>query len=101
MINVNTLSGTEFQKSVWRELQKIPKGKTITYAELARRIGRPHATRAVGNAVGKNPCAPEIPCHRVVGGGGRLGGYSGKGGIRTKIKLLRAEGINLQTKEER
>ena len=95
MINVAALSGTEFQKSVWRELQKIPRGKVITYAELARRIGRPRAVRAVGNAVGKNPCAPEIPCHRVVGSGGRVGGYSGAGGIGTKLKLLRAEGIDI------
>jgi methylated-DNA-[protein]-cysteine S-methyltransferase len=92
-INVDKLSGTEFQKSVWRELLKIPHGETITYAELARRIGRPRAVRAVANAVGKNPRAPEIPCHRVVRSDGTLGGYSGRGGIATKKKLLAAEGI--------
>ena len=95
MINVDKLQGTEFQKSVWRELQKIPRGTVITYAELARRVGRPKAVRAVANAVGKNPCAPEIPCHRVIRTGGGLGGYSGKGGIITKIKLLKSEGITI------
>lgn len=91
MINIDNLAGTDFQKSVWRELMKIPRGTTISYAELARRIGRPNAVRAVANAVGKNPCAPEIPCHRVVRSDGGLGGYSGIGGIATKKKLLQAE----------
>ena len=91
MINIDNLAGTDFQKSVWRELMKITRGTTISYAELARRIGRPNAVRAVANAVGKNPCAPEIPCHRVVRSDGGLGGYSGIGGIATKKKLLQAE----------
>ncbi|MDR1071176.1 MAG: methylated-DNA--[protein]-cysteine S-methyltransferase [Rickettsiales bacterium] len=92
-INVDKLSGTEFQKSVWRELLNIPRGEVIAYAELARRIGRPTAVRAVANAVGKNPMAPAIPCHRVVRSDGGLGGYSGCGGIATKKKLLAAEGV--------
>ena len=91
-IDINSLNGTDFQKSVWRELCNIPRGTTITYAELARRVGRPRAVRAVANAVGANPCAPEIPCHRVVRTDGGLGGYSGVGGIATKIKLLNGEG---------
>jgi len=85
-------TGTEFQKAVWRELCNIPRGETITYAELARRIRRPRAVRAVANAVGHNPFAPDIPCHRVVRSDGSLGGYSGKGGIATKRKLLKQEG---------
>ena len=93
-INFDNLPGTPFQKSVWRELLNIPRGQVITYAELARRIGRPSAVRAVANAVGKNPCAPEIPCHRVIRTDGTLGGYSGPGGIETKKKLLRSEGVN-------
>ena len=93
MKNINALQGTEFQKTVWHELTKIPRGTVITYAELARRVGRPAAVRAVANAVGKNPCAPEIPCHRVVRSDGGLGGYSGDGGIVTKRKLLAAEDI--------
>jgi methylated-DNA-[protein]-cysteine S-methyltransferase len=84
---------TPFQKKVWRELCTIKKGTVVTYAELARRIGKPNAVRAVGNAVGKNPFAPDVPCHRVVRSDGRLGGYSGKGGIKTKQALLKKEGI--------
>ncbi len=93
-IDFSSVSGTEFQKLVWRELQNIPRGTFITYAELARRIGRPTATRAVANAVGKNPFAPDVPCHRVIRSDGSIGGYSASGGIETKKKLLRAEGVN-------
>lgn len=82
---------THFQKSVWRELLNIPRGTTISYAELARRIGRPSAVRAVANAVGKNPCAPQIPCHRVIRSDGGIGGYSGAGGIARKKELLDSE----------
>mgnify|MGYP003457974409 CR=1 FL=1 len=88
-------NGTLFQQLVWRELLNIPKGKTITYKELALRIGKPRAVRAVANAVGANPMAPTIPCHRVVRSDGGLGGYSGKGGIKTKISLLRQEGVKI------
>ncbi len=84
--------GTEFQMQVWGELLKIPAGETVTYTELARRIGKPNAVRAVANACGKNPDAPRVPCHRVVRSDGGLGGYSGAGGIATKLKLLKAEG---------
>jgi methylated-DNA-[protein]-cysteine S-methyltransferase len=87
------LKGTEFQKKVWEALTRISKGKTITYKDLAKKIGRPKAIRAVANAVGANPCAPEIPCHRVIRSDGTLGGYSGKGGIRTKRILLSKEGV--------
>lgn len=94
-INVEKLPGTAFQKKVWSGLLKIPKGKTVTYAELARRIGKPKAVRAVANAVASNPCAPYIPCHRVIRSDGSLGGYSGKGGIKTKISLLKKEGAKI------
>ena len=93
---INALPGTEFQKSVWLALTKIPQGSVVTYAELARRIGKPRAFRAVANAVGANPCAPEIPCHRVVRTDGTLGGYSGRGGVKTKRALLKAEGVVLE-----
>ncbi|KKU50364.1 MAG: 6-O-methylguanine DNA methyltransferase [Parcubacteria group bacterium GW2011_GWA1_47_10] len=92
-VNVEKLKGTEFQKKVWRELLKIPRGKTLTYKELARKIGAPAAVRAVANAVGANSMAPFIPCHRVVRSDGTLGGYSGKGGIKTKLRLLKKEGV--------
>ena len=84
--------GTPFQRRVWAELTKIPKGHTITYKQLAKRVGKPLAVRAVGNAVGKNPMLETIPCHRVVRSDGKLGGYSGKGGVKRKLELLKKEG---------
>ena len=82
------LSGTDFQVKVWRELKKIKKGKVKTYKEIAMAINRPKAARAVANACGKNPLLITIPCHRVIRSDGNLGGYSGKGGIQKKLKLL-------------
>ena len=90
------LEGTAFQIIVWKEIAKIPYGETKTYKELAIAIGKPKSARAVANACGKNPYAPTIPCHRVIRSDGKLGGYSGKGGINTKIKLLKQEGINFK-----
>jgi len=87
--------GTKFQRKVWKYLKKIPRGKTKTYSEVAAAIGSPSSIRAVANAVGKNPYPPKIPCHRVIRSDGSLGGYSGKGGIRTKRILLKKEGIML------
>ncbi len=83
--------GTPFQRAIWRELQKIPFGTTITYRELARRAGYPGAARAAGSATGKNPVAIVIPCHRVVASDGSLGGFAGGAGI--KAALLDLEGI--------
>ena len=85
------LKGTEFQIKVWKEIVKIPYGETITYKDLAVAIGKPNSYRAVANACGKNPYPPTIPCHRVIRSDGELGGYSGKGGIKTKKKLLKEE----------
>ena len=85
--------GTKFQLKVWKYLKTIPKGKTRTYKEVAIAINRPKSARAVANAVGKNPLAPKIPCHRVIKSDGSIGGYSGKGGVKTKKKLLKKEGI--------
>lgn len=82
--------GTEFQKRVWSELQNIPYGTTITYGELAERIGDPNAVRAVGSANGANPIWIIIPCHRVIGADGSLTGYAG--GIEVKRQLLEQEG---------
>ena len=89
------LIGTEFQLKVWAYLRKIPYGTVKTYSEVAKAIGRPHAARAVANAIGKNPYAPKIPCHRVIRSDGSLGGYSGMGGLKTKRLLLKKEGIRL------
>lgn len=87
--------GTEFQKKVWKELLKIKRGEVATYKDIAKRIGKPKVVRAVANAVGKNKLAPVVPCHRVVRSDGKLGGYSGKGGIKTKLKLLKSEGVDI------
>ena len=87
------LKGTKFQLKVWKYLIKIPKGQVRTYFEVAKAINKPKSVRAVANAIGKNPYAPNIPCHRVIRSDGSLGGYSGKGGINTKRKLLKSEGI--------
>ena len=89
------LIGTEFQLKVWTYLRKIPRGSVRTYAQVAKDIGKPLAIRAVANAIGKNPYAPKIPCHRVIRSDGSLGGYSGKGGVKTKRFLLKKEGIKL------
>ena len=86
-------SGTVFQKKVWLELSKIPKGETRTYKEIAIAIGNPLAVRAVANACGKNPHPIKIPCHRVIRSDGKLGGYSAPGGTATKRRLLNEEQI--------
>jgi methylated-DNA-[protein]-cysteine S-methyltransferase len=82
--------GTTFQRHVWKELRRIPFGGSTTYAEMARRIGRPRAVRAVGAANGRNPLPIVIPCHRVIGSDGSLTGYAG--GLPIKEFLLRFEG---------
>ena len=84
--------GTEFQKKVWKLISEIPRGKVLTYKDLAIKIGKPKSSRAVANASGKNPLIEVIPCHRVIRSDGKLGGYSGKGGIDKKKKLLENEG---------
>lgn len=81
--------GTDFQKSVWDELVRIPFGETISYGELATRIGNPSASRAVGLANGRNPIGIIVPCHRVIGAGGSLTGYGG--GLERKQTLLEHE----------
>ena len=87
------LRGTPFQLDVWQALREIPYGDTISYAELARRVGKPNAVRAVGAANGANPIPVIIPCHRVIGSNGTLTGYGG--GIERKQWLLAHEGRRL------
>ena len=87
--------GTKFQLKVWKYLKKIPRGSVKSYSQVAKDIRKPLAVRAVANAIGKNPYAPKIPCHRVIRSDGTLGGYSGKGGVKTKRLLLKKEGISL------
>jgi methylated-DNA-[protein]-cysteine S-methyltransferase len=87
------VAGTPFQREVWAKLCEIPYGETISYAELAASVARPHAFRAVGSANGANPIAIAVPCHRVITSGGGLGGYAG--GLDAKRTLLALEGVAL------
>ena len=85
--------GTRFQESVWQALLAIPYGKTVTYGDVARAIGRPRSSRPVGGAVGKNPLPIIVPCHRVIGSDGSLTGFTG--GLDIKIRLLELEGHSI------
>lgn len=87
-----TLTGTPFQRAVWKACLDIPLGETRTYGWVAQRVGRPGAARAVGRALAANPYAPKVPCHRVVRADGALGGYSARGGLPAKQRLLKSEG---------
>ena len=91
MKKISKTSGTLFQKKVWLELSKIPKGETRTYKEIAIAIGHPKSVRAVANACGKNPQPIKIPCHRVIRSDGKLGGYSAQGGTAAKLRILKEE----------
>jgi methylated-DNA-[protein]-cysteine S-methyltransferase len=86
------LKGTDFQIKVWNEIKKIPRGSVRTYKEIAIAINHPKSYRAVANACKKNPIPIIIPCHRVIGSNGNIGGYFGKEKIFEKIKLLKDEG---------
>ena len=81
-----------FYQAVWKACAEIPRGQVRTYGWIARRIGKPKAARAVGQALAKNPFAPTVPCHRVVGADGRLTGFSAPGGVAAKRRLLQKEG---------
>ena len=91
VINKKKVCGTDFQISVWKQIAAIPVGKTVTYSDIAKSIGKPKSFRAVANACGQNPFPLIIPCHRVVRSDGGLGGYSGDGGIKKKLALLESE----------
>lgn len=83
-----------FQERVWKLLSEIPAGKTTTYGEIAKALGKRGAARAVGNACNANPFAPKVPCHRVVASDGKIGGYAH--GLKKKIGLLKKEGIRVK-----
>jgi methylated-DNA-[protein]-cysteine S-methyltransferase len=82
----------DFHRRVYEITRAIPPGEVLTYGEVARRLGEPGAARAVGQALGKNPFAPVIPCHRVLAAGGKSGGFSAEGGANTKLRMLEIEG---------
>jgi O-6-methylguanine DNA methyltransferase len=81
-----------FYQKVWKACAQVPKGQVRTYGWIARKIGKPNSARAVGQALGKNPFAPIIPCHRIVGADGALTGYSATGGVAKKRRMLLKEG---------
>ena len=89
------MKGTKFQLKVWNYLKTIPKGTVKTYKQVAIAIKSPKSARAVANACGKNPYPPKIPCHRVIRSDGGPGGYSGRGRIKTKLRLLRSEKVHI------
>jgi len=91
---MSKLSLTEFERSVLAELKNIPLGRVTTYQNLAKRLGKPNAARAVGNALNKNPHAPKVPCHRVVKSNGEIGGYVF--GIKKKIGILKSESVEVK-----
>lgn len=82
----------EFHRKVYEVARTIPPGRTMTYGEIARRLGVPHESREVGQALGRNPIAVIVPCHRVLGADGRMGGFSASGGVATKRRILEIEG---------
>ena len=88
------LAGTDFQKSVWREMLRIASGKTKSYGEIAEAIGKPGAVRAVGGACGANPIPVFVPCHRVLAANKKIGGFGS--GLHWKYKLLKREGIDIE-----
>ena len=96
-VPVDLSHSTDFQQQVLRAASRVPRGGLATYAEIARHIGKPRASRAVGQALARNPVPIVIPCHRVVAADGSLTGYSGRGGIRTKAQLLVLEGVSSYT----
>lgn len=85
---------SNFNEKCYKILKKVPAGKVVTYGSLARAVGSPGAARAVGSAMNKNPYAPEVPCHRVVGSDGSMTGFAD--GIDKKIKMLKAEGVEIK-----
>lgn len=90
-------NGTDFQKSVWQEIAKLRFGRHISYGEIAAKIGRPAASRAVGAAVGSNPTPLVVGCHRVLGSTGKITGFTGAKGIKTKAWLLQHEAIGFRS----
>lgn len=83
-----------FNEKIYALLKKVPKGKVTTYGELAKAVGSPKAARAVGNAMNKNPYAPKVPCHRVIGSDGSMTGFAS--GIKNKVTMLKKEGVEVK-----
>ncbi|MFD6178996.1 MULTISPECIES: methylated-DNA--[protein]-cysteine S-methyltransferase [unclassified Isoptericola] len=95
-IDVDMSGVADFDRRVYEVVRTIPAGATLTYGEVASRLGSPGAAQAVGQALGRNPFPPIVPCHRVLAAGRRVGGFSARGGRRTKLRMLDAEGVHLE-----
>ena len=91
-IPVDLADAPEFHRKVYEVARTIPPGRTMTYGEIAKRLGVPHESREVGQALGRNPIAVIVPCHRVLGADGKMGGFSASGGVATKRRILEIEG---------
>jgi methylated-DNA-[protein]-cysteine S-methyltransferase len=91
-VTLDLCGSPPFNRRVYDIARAIPPGKTLTYGDVAERLGDPLLARAVGQALGQNPCAIIVPCHRVLAAGGRTGGFSARGGVKTKLRLLEIEG---------
>ncbi len=89
--------GTDFEKTVWKQLSEIPYGATVSYKEIAQAIGRPNSVRAVANAIGKNPISVICPCHRVIGSNGSLTGYDGGIDVKRYLLALEQQMVSVQT----
>jgi methylated-DNA-[protein]-cysteine S-methyltransferase len=92
---IDLSAGSAFERDVWRAALAIPCGETRTYGDLARAVGQPGAAQAVGVALGRNPVPILVPCHRILAGGGRTGGFSAPGGVATKLRILEIERARL------
>ncbi|MEZ5842230.1 MAG: methylated-DNA--[protein]-cysteine S-methyltransferase [Hyphomicrobiaceae bacterium] len=93
MLRLDERGVTAFNASIYRALREVPRGTTVTYGDLAKRVGQPRAARAVGVAMARNPWPVIVPCHRVLASGSKVGGFSAPGGVATKEKLLSHEGV--------
>lgn len=95
-IMLNMSAVPDFDRRVYEVVRAIPPGETLTYGEVAAELGAPGAAQAVGQAMGRNPFPPIVPCHRVLAAGRKVGGFSARGGRRTKLRMLETEGVYLE-----
>ncbi|MFI2102372.1 methylated-DNA--[protein]-cysteine S-methyltransferase [Isoptericola sp. NPDC019693] len=95
-VDLDLTAVPDFDRRVYEAVRTIPAGETLTYGEVAARLGAPGAAQAVGQALGRNPFPPIVPCHRVLAAGRQVGGFSARGGRRTKLRMLEAEGVHLE-----
>lgn len=95
-VRLNMAAVPDFDRRVYEVVRAIPPGQTLTYGEVATRLGSPGSAQAVGQALGRNPFPPIVPCHRVLAAGRKIGGFSARGGPQTKLRMLATEGVHLE-----